>query len=371
MKFVDLDAQFRVVEPGIRAALDRVLQHTQFIMGPEVGALERQLGEYCGARHVLTAASGSDALLMALMAYDVGPGDGIIAPPFTFVATAEMVALLGATTVFVDVEENSFNLDVNLLEEAIRKVQDRGRVNLKGIIPVDLFGLPARHDEIQAIAERNGLFVISDAAQSFGAQYRGRKAGVFGDIAITSFFPAKPLGCYGDGGAVFTASDELAEKIESIRIHGKGDSQYENIRIGVTGRMDTIQAAVLGCKLEIFEGELDRRQEIAGYYSERLEGHVAVPAVPDDSRSAWAAYTIRTPRRDQVRAQLQRENIPFAVYYPSPLHRQPAFADALWGGEDMAVSDRLSREVISLPIHPYLADRDQDRVIEGVIRGVG
>ena len=369
MKFVDLDAQFKVVEPEIRAALDCVLQHTQFIMGPEIKALERQLSEYCGARHALTAGSGSDALLMALMAYDVGPGDGIIAPPFTFVATAEMVQLLGATTVFVDVEEESFNLDVDLLEEAIRKT--RGQVNLKGIVPVDLFGLPARHDEIQAIAERNGLFVLSDAAQSFGAEYRGRKVGVFGDIAITSFFPAKPLGCYGDGGAVFTDSDELAEKIESIRIHGKGKSQYENIRIGVTGRMDTIQAAVLGCKLKIFEDELNRRREIADYYSEQLQEYVAVPSVPDDCRSAWAAYTIRTPRRDRVRAHLQREEIPFAVYYPSPLHRQPAFKNAFWGGKDMAVSDRLSEEVISLPIHPYLTGRDQDRIIEEVIKGVG
>lgn len=370
MKFVDLDAQFKVVESEIRAALDRVLQHTQFIMGPEIKALETQLSEYCGARHVLTAGSGTDALLMALMAYDVGPGDGIIAPPFTFVATAEMVQLLGATTVFVDVEEESFNLDVNLLEDTIRKIQDQDQVNLKGIIPVDLFGLPARHDEIQAIAERNGLFVLSDAAQSFGAEYKGRKVGVFGDIAITSFFPAKPLGCYGDGGAVFTSSDELAEKIESIRFHGKGDSQYENIRIGVTGRMDTIQAAVLSCKLKIFDDEFNRRQEIAGYYSEQLEDYVAVPAVPDDFRSAWAVYTIRTPKRDQVRAQLQREKIPFAVYYPSPLHRQPAFKDAVWGGENMAVSDRLSQEVISLPIHPYLADSDQDKIIEGIIKGV-
>ena len=366
MKFVDLDAQHQRIETDIARAIEQVLDHKQFIMGPEIGVLEGELRDYCGCRHVLSAASGTDALMMALMALGVGRGDAVIAPPFTFVATAEVIELLGATTVFVDVDEATFNIDTDKLEQTILEVKERGEVNLKGIIPVDLFGLPAALDEIQEIARRHDLFMLCDAAQSFGATYKGRKTGGFGDISATSFFPAKPLGCYGDGGAVFTNSDHLAALVESIRFHGKGVSQYENIRIGVTGRMDTIQAAILSCKLKIFDEELGRRQEIADYYSKNLNDFVNTPSIPPGLTSSWAVYTIRTPHREKIKARLQSEKIPFAVYYPAPLHQQPAFQNAIGGGETMEVSDRLAGEVISLPVHPYLSSQELDKVISEI-----
>lgn len=367
MKFVDLDAQMKLVDSDIRQSIDRVLEHKQFIMGPEVAALEQELADYCGTGHVISAASGTDALLMALMAYGVGPGDGIIAPPFTFVATAEVIQLLGATTVFVDVDEQTFNLDPAELERTIEKVKAEGKVNLKGIIPVDLFGLPANYDAILPMAKRYGLFVLCDAAQSFGASYKGNKTGSIGDISATSFFPAKPLGCYGDGGAVFTNNPETADIIESIRFHGKGATQYENVRIGLTGRMDTIQAAILSCKLKIFDQEMAQRQHIADRYNDGLGDVVATPQTPEGSSSAWAVYTIRSSQRDAIRSALQENGIPCAVYYPSPLHRQPAFQNAIGGGGKMPVSDKLSEQVISLPVHPYLDSSDQDQVID-VIR---
>ena len=371
MKFVDLDAQFEPIQDEIRAAIDGVLNHKQFIMGPEVRVLEEELSSYCGARHVISAASGTDALLMALMSYEVGAGDGIIAPSFTFVATAEVVQLLGATTVFAEVDESTFNIDPDKLEQTIEAVKKDGKLNLRGIIPVDLFGLPADQDAILEIARRHGLFVISDAAQSFGAEYKGRKVGVFGDISTTSFFPAKPLGCYGDGGAVFTDDPDHADRIDSIRFHGKGVSQYENIRIGITGRLDTIQAAILSAKLRVFDDELERRQAVAQNYSRELSRCVQVPETPEGYRSSWAVYTIRTPKRDQVRQRLQDSGIPTAVYYPSPLHRQPAFRDAWGAGKEMAVTDSLSREVISLPVHPYLGEQDQMKIVDAIKGAVG
>ncbi len=364
MKFVDLDAQLESIDTEVRSAIDKVLGHKQFIMGPEVGELEKQLGDYCGAKHVISAASGTDALLMALMAYGVGPGDAIIAPPFTFVATAEVIQLLGATTVFVDVDESTFNIDANQLEGAIEKVNRDGKLKLKGIIPVDLFGLPADYDAIQTIADKYDLFILSDAAQSFGAHYKDKKAGNFGDISATSFFPAKPLGCYGDGGAVFTNDAETAGVLESIRFHGKGVSQYENVRIGITGRLDTLQAAILSCKLKIFDQELAQRQMVANNYHNELKDNVITPMIPAGYQSAWAVYTIRSSKRDRIRELLQENSVPCAVYYPAPLHRQPAFKDAVGGGEDMPISDMLAKEVISLPIHPYLQESDQGKIID-------
>lgn len=364
MKFVDLDAQFNVIEDGIRNAIDKVLEHKQFIMGPEIEILENKLGDYCGAQHVISAASGTDALLMALMAYGIGPGDAVIAPSFTFIATAEVIQLLGATTVFVDVDEDTFNMDPGQLESAIDRVKNQSDLNLKGIIPVDLFGLPVDHDAIRTIADANGLFVLSDAAQSFGGEYKNTRVGVFGDISTTSFFPAKTLGCYGDGGAVFTDNFDLANDIRSIRFHGKGITQYENIRIGITGRLDTLQAAILNCKLKIFDDELVKRHEIANIYHNELNSTVKTPQVPEGSKSAWAVYTICSPNRDKIRERLIENKIPSAVYYPSPLHRQPAFTSAIGAGEKMQVTDMLADQVVSLPIHPYLQQDDQMKIVE-------
>ncbi len=366
MKFVDLDAQYNVIEKQVRESIDQVLNHKQFIMGPEIAILEKELSNYCGAQHVISAASGTDALLMALMAYGVGPGDGIIAPSFTFVATAEVIQLLGATTVFVDVDETTFNMDAGKLEETIQRVKSEERLNLKGIIPVDLFGLPVDHNAVQAIANQHGLFVLSDAAQSFGAEYNNAKVGVFGEISTTSFFPAKPLGCYGDGGAVFTDNPELADIMDSIRFHGKGVSQYENVRIGITGRLDTLQAAILSCKLKVFDEELDKRQVIADIYHNELNRFVKTPTIPEGYKSSWAVYTICSPGRDRIKQHLDQNGIPSAIYYPSPLHHQPAFANAVGAGEKMPVTDRLAKEVISLPIHPYLLPDDQLKIIDTI-----
>ncbi len=371
MKFVDLNAQFRAIEPDIRAAIERVLQHGQFIMGPEVRALEEELADYCGVEHAITTASGTDALLMALMAYRIGPGDAVIAPPFTFVATAEVIQLLGATTVFVDVEEDSFNLDPARLAETIARVRRRGKLNLRGVIPVDLFGLPANYDAIEPLAREHGLFVLADAAQSFGGAFNGRKAGAFGDVAATSFFPAKPLGCYGDGGALFTDDAELAELARSIRVHGMGANRYDNVRTGITGRLDTLQAAVLRCKLKVFDRELAARRRAADFYTRELEGVVQTPRIPRGGQSAWAQYTVRSPHRDAIRAHLQSQNIPTAIYYPRPLHLQPAFTQADGAGVAMPVSELLAREVFSLPMHPYLEEAEQREIVEAVKGAVG
>ena len=367
MKFVDLNAQFKHIETEIRQSIDQVLTHGQFIMGPEVQQLERELSEFCGVKHTISAASGTDALLMALMAYGIGPGDAVFAPPFTFVATAEVIQLLGATTVFVDVQADTFNIDPEALERAVVRVKSEGKLNAKGIIPVDLFGLPADYDEIERIAGEHELFVLEDTAQGFGGVYKGKRAGSFGQIAATSFFPAKPLGCYGDGGALFTDDDELAEILESIRFHGKGKHQYDNVRTGITGRLDTLQAGILSCKLAVFEQELEARQTVANRYTDALGTYVTTPVVPEGYRSAWAQYTIRSEHRDRIQQALQAQGIPCAIYYVCPLHLQPAFKDADGAGVAMPVSEQLSREVLSLPMHPYLESDDQQRVIDTII----
>lgn len=366
MKFVDLHAQFHKLEADIRAAIEQVLQHGQFIMGPEVQKLEQELATYCDVPHVITAASGTDALLMALLAYQVGPGDAVIVPPFTFVATAEVVQLLGATTVFVDVEEASFNLDPTRIEEAIARVRSQRKLTLKGIIAVDLFGLPANYVAIETIAKQNDLFVIADCAQSFGSTLHDKKSVTFGNIAATSFFPAKPFACYGDGGAVFTDNDHLAELVKSIRNHGMGTTRYEHVRTGITGRLDTIQAAILRCKLTVLDDELAARQRLADTYTRELEGLVTTPRSQPNSRSAWAQYTVRTAHREQICADLHAKDIPTAVYYPTPLHLQPAFHKADGDKVSMPVSEMLAQQVFSLPIHPYLAQHEQTQIIEAV-----
>lgn len=366
--FIDLAAQRRRLGSKIDEALLRVAEHCQFILGSEVRQLETELAAFCGAKHAVSCASGTDALLLVLLAREIGPGDAVVCPSFTFCATAEVVALLGATPVFADVEAATFNLDIRSVERAIATAKRNG-LKPKAIIPVDLFGLPADHDAVAAIAEAEGLFVLDDAAQSFGAIYKGRRLGSIGHASATSFFPAKPLGCYGDGGAVFTDDGELAERITSLRVHGYNNAdKYDNIRIGITGRLDTIQAAVLIEKLKIFPDEISARNVVAQRYNAGLSNVAIVPRVPDGYTSVWAQYTIRLKpgERDKVAAALKTEGIPTAVYYPKPLHRQGAYGKYPVADGGLPVSDQLAAEVVSLPMHPYLDEATQARIVEAV-----
>jgi dTDP-4-amino-4,6-dideoxygalactose transaminase len=370
--FIDIPAQRRRLGSAIDDAVGRVLAHCQFIQGPEVRALEADLAAFCGAKHVIGCASGTDALLLVLLAWEIGPGDAVICPAFTFHATAEQVALLGATPVFADVEADTFNIDPASLERAVATAKARG-LKPRAVIPVDLFGLPANHDAIASIAERHGLLVLDDAAQSFGALYRGRKLGKLASATATSFFPAKPLGCYGDGGAVFTDDDELAARVKSLRVHGESPTdKYDAQRIGVTGRLDTIQAAVLIEKLKIFPEEIAARQAVAERYAEGLAGVAITPRTGNESTSVWAQYTIRLEagRRDAFGAALKAEGIPTAIYYAKPLHRQAAYRDFPIVDGGLPVCDRLAEEVISLPMHAYLEEPVQDRVIAAVRRAL-
>jgi dTDP-4-amino-4,6-dideoxygalactose transaminase len=367
--FIDLAAQRRRLGPAVDAAVARVLQHCQFVMGPEVRALEAELARFAGARHVLTCASGTDALLLVLMAQGVGPGHAVFCPSFTFCATAEVAALLGATPVFVDIDPDTFNIDSASLQRAIGIARQNG-LTPRAVIPVDLFGLPADHDAVVAVAAAENLFILDDAAQAFGASYKGRPLGTFGHATATSFFPAKPLGCYGDGGAVLTDDDELAERVKSLRIHGQGNDKYDNVRIGITGRLDTVQAAVLLEKLKLFPEEIEARNRIAGRYGERLAAVSRVPIVPPEYRSVWAQYTIRLRPglRDGLAAALKAEGIPTAIYYPKPLHRQTAYRHYPVAAGGLPVSDAIAAEVLSLPMHPYLEIEVQDRIIDAVLR---
>ena len=369
--FIDIAGQRQRLGARIDAAIARVTAHCQFILGPEVRALEKELARFCGARHVVTCASGTDALALVLMAKGIGPGDAVICPAFTFCATAEVAVLVGATPVFADVEEATFNLDAASFERAIAKAKQLG-LKPKAVIPVDLFGLPADHDALAAIAAREGLFILDDAAQAFGATYKGRLLGTRGHATATSFFPAKPLGCYGDGGAVFTDDEELAGVVASLRVHGHGADRYDNVRIGMTGRLDTIQAAVLLEKLKIFPDEIAARNETATRYNNALGNVATVPRVPDGFTSVWAQYTIRLEpgRRDDLAAALKAEGIPTAIYYPKPLHRQEAYGRFPCADGGLPVSDRLAAEVISLPMHAYLDEATQDRIIDAVQRAL-
>jgi dTDP-4-amino-4,6-dideoxygalactose transaminase len=369
--FIDLAAQRRRLGGADDAAVARVLAHCQFVMGPEVAKLESELAAFCGARHVITCASGTDALLMVLMAKGIGPGDAVFCPSFTFCATAEVVALVGATPIFVDVEAESFNLDPKGLAPAIATAKRLG-LKPKAVIPVDLFGLPADHDAIAAAAKAERLFILDDAAQGFGAAYKNRKLGAIADACATSFFPAKPLGCFGDGGAIFTGDDALADIIKSVRVHGQGSDKYDNVRIGLTARLDTIQAAILSEKLKIFPEEIAARDRVAQRYAEGLGNIAITPTVPKDSTSVWAQYTIRLPKgkRDGLAAALKAEGIPTAIYYPIPLHRQQAYKHFPVGEGGVAVSDQLADEVLSLPMHPYLDAPAQDRIIDAVRRAL-
>jgi dTDP-4-amino-4,6-dideoxygalactose transaminase len=385
MNFIDLAAQQRLIAKKLNANIAKVLAHGQYINGPEVRELENALAVYVGVRHAVGCASGTDALLMALMALEIGPGDAVFTTPFTFIATAEVISLLGAMPVFVDIDPVTFNIDPAKLAQAVKAVKNadpalhplpnetEGR-RPRCVIPVDLFGLPADYDEICAVAARHDLLVIEDAAQSFGGEYKGKKACAFGKIACTSFFPAKPLGCYGDGGMCFTDDDRLVELLRSIRVHGQGNNKYDNVRIGINGRLDTIQAAILLAKFEIFPEEIGLRQDVARRYTELLtprSSRLTPPAVPGDSKSAWAQYSLLArdgAERTFLMAKLKETGIPTAIYYPKPLHRQTAFAGLGYRGGDFPVSDDCARRIFSLPMHPYLAAEDQRRIAD-ILRG--
>jgi dTDP-4-amino-4,6-dideoxygalactose transaminase len=366
--FIDVPAQRRRLGSAIDEAVGRVLTHCQFVQGPEVRAFEADLAAFCGAKHVIGCASGTDALLLVLLAWEIGPGDAVICPAFTFHATAEQVALLGATPVFADVKADTFNIDPDSLERAVATAKARG-LKPRVIIPVDLFGLPADHDAIAHIAEKHGLLILDDAAQSFGATYRGRKLGSLATATATSFFPAKPLGCYGDGGAVFTNDDALASRVKSLRVHGESPTdKYDALRIGITGRLDTIQAAILIEKLKIFPEEIVARQAVADRYAKGLAGVAITPRTGNESTSVWAQYTIRLQpgRRDAFGAALKAQGVPTAIYYAKPLHRQAAYRDFPVAEGGLPVCEQLSEEVISLPMHAYLEPPVQDRVIAAV-----
>jgi UDP-2-acetamido-2-deoxy-ribo-hexuluronate aminotransferase len=363
MQFIDLKAQQERIRDKIEANIKTVLDHGKYIMGPEITELEEKLAAHVGTRFAVGVASGTDALLMPLMTYGIGPGDAVFTTPFTFVATAEVIRLLGATPVFADIHADTFNIDPVKLEAAVRKTIAGGKLKPRGIIPVDLFGQPADYDEIDAVAKKYGLFVLQDAAQSFGASYKGTKACSHGDVAATSFFPAKPLGAYGDGGMVFTDSADIHKKLVSIRVHGKGSNKYENIRIGLNGRLDSLQAAVLLAKMEIFEEEIQLRQEVAKRYSDGLKGTVTVPVVRDYNVSAWAQYSILHPQREGVIKALKEAGIPTAIYYPLPLHLQEAFTHLGYREGDFPISERTAKQIFSLPMYPYLKKEDQERVI--------
>ncbi|MES2906780.1 MAG: DegT/DnrJ/EryC1/StrS aminotransferase family protein [Pseudomonadota bacterium] len=367
MPFIDLQAQRAAIGPAIEEAILKVVRHGAYILGPEVSQLEKNLAEFCGAEEVVSCANGTDALTMVLLARGVKPGDAVFCPSFTFAATAEVIALIGATPVFIDVSPETFNMDANSLKAGIKTARDRG-LKPVGLITVDLFGQPADYDALLPVADDNKLWVMCDAAQAFGADYKGRKLGTIGDVTTTSFFPAKPLGCYGDGGAIFTDDGELAETLRSIRVHGQGTDKYDNVRLGLTGRLDTIQAAVLIEKLKIFPAEIIARQQVAERYQEGLKDVAVVPHLPDEMISVWAQYTLRFPKgnRDAVSAKLKTQGIPTAIYYPKPMHRQQPYEHFPMAGNGLPVTDQLASEVLSLPMHAYLKQDVQDKIIEAV-----
>jgi dTDP-4-amino-4,6-dideoxygalactose transaminase len=362
MEFRDLKAQYQRYKEEIDKAIQKVLVDASFIGGAEIKRLEDRLAEYVGVKHCITCANGTDAMSLVMMAWDIKEGDAVFIPDFTFFSTGEVVAFRGATPVFVDVDRNTFNIDTVKLEEAIQRTLDKGKLTPKAIIPVDLYGLPADHFEIDRIAKKYNLLVLEDGAQGFGGSINGKRACSFGDAATTSFFPAKPLGCYGDGGAIFTDNDELAELINSLKVHGKGDSKYDNIRIGLNSRLDTIQAAVLNVKLTAFiEHELDDVNRVYKLYTERLSDVVEIPVIPEGFHSSFAQYTIKLKNkeeRDALQVKLKEVNIPSMVYYVKPMHKQRAFAEYENADSDFEVTNELCDKVLSLPMHPYLKEKE-------------
>ena len=372
MEFRDLKKQYSVLKQDIDKAIQEACAASAFIMGPQVRELEQQLADYVGVKHCLSCANGTDALTLALKAWGICPGDAVFVPDFTFFSSAEVVSLEGATPIFVDVCEDTFNIDPEDLERAIKLVKEEGRLTPKVIVAVDLFGLPADYARIREIADRYGLLILEDGAQGFGGECDGRRACSFGDIATTSFFPAKPLGCYGDGGAVFTDNDDWAALIASYRVHGKGSDKYDNVRIGLNSRLDTIQAAILQVKFKAFKDyELDAVNAAAERYTSLLRDIVATPVIPEGYRSSWAQYTIRlrdSAGRDALQASLKAAGIPSMIYYRTPMHLQTAFRDVILSeAKDLCpTATSLCSRVLSLPMHPYLAEEDITRVCDAI-----
>lgn len=366
MQFRDLHAQYLKYKYYIDSAIQEVLLSTNFIDGKEINEIETQLAEYVGVKNCITCANGTDAMTLVMMAWGISKGDAVFLPDFTFFSTGEIVALAGATPVFVDVDRETYNIDTKKMEEAIQKTIRYGKLIPKVIIPVDLFGLPANHYEIERIAKKYKLSVLEDSAQGFGGNINGRRTGSFGNVATTSFFPSKPLGCYGDGGAIFTNDEELAHMIKSLKVHGRGNDKYDNVRIGINSRLDTVQAAVLKVKLKAFIlHELEDVNRVYRMYNDRLKGVVNVPIIPEGFYSSFAQYTIKLKnkkQRDELQGELANENIPSMIYYSKPLHRQHAFQNQVYVDEDFCVTDVLSDIVLSLPMHPYLTDKDIDEV---------
>ena len=371
--FIDTVAQRRRLGKSIDDAVARVLTHCQFLGGPEVTQFEADLAAFCGAKYVVSCSSGTDALLMVLMAQGIGPGDAVLCPSFTFSATGEAIALTGATPVFVDVLETTFNIDPASLRRGVATARRLG-LKPRAVIPVDLFGQSADHNAIAAVAEAEGLFVLDDAAQGFGASYQNRRIGTLGLATATSFYPAKPLGCFGDGGAILTDDADLAERLRSVRVHGQGSDKYDNVRLGLTARLDTLQAAILIEKLKIFEDEIVVRNTVAARYTKALADVVTVPLLADGCSSVWAQYTIRLPKgvnRDAFAASLKAQGIPTVVYYTRSMHQQTAYRIFPVADGGLPVCERLSNDVISLPMHAYLDEPTQARVIDAVRSAVG
>ena len=367
IEFIDLKAQRQHIGKAMDEAILKVVHDGNYILGEQVAQFEAGLASFCGAKHAIAVANGTDALILVLEALGIGPGDAVICPSFTFAATAEVVAWMGATPIFAEIDEATYNLDPSAIAAAIETVR-KHELNPKALISVDLFGQACDYEPIEALCERNGLVLIADSAQGYGARYKGRVAGGIGAFATTSFFPAKPLGCYGDGGAILTNSDEHAELLRSLRFHGKGSYKYDNVRVGVNSRLDTIQAAVLIEKLKVFAEEIEKRQLVAQRYTEALKDLVTTPYVMPDCVSTWAQYTIRVDadRRDGFQDALKAKGVPTTVYYPKPLHLQTAYRHFPLAGNGLPISERVAREVVSLPMHPYLDEETQDYIIAAV-----
>ncbi|CDX11115.1 UDP-2-acetamido-2-deoxy-3-oxo-D-glucuronate aminotransferase [Mesorhizobium sp. ORS 3324] len=371
MQFIDLGAQRERIRDRLKAAIDKVVEDGRYILGPQVAEFEKKLAAYVGVKNVVACANGTDALLLPLFGAGIGPGDAVFVPSFTFAATAEVVALAKAEPVFVDVDPDTYNIDIASLEAAIEMIKKEGRLKPKAIIPVDLFGLAADYEAIMAIAKREGLLVIEDAAQSMGGSADGTMCGAFGHVGSTSFYPAKPLGCYGDGGAMFTNDDALADKLRSFAFHGKGETQYDNIRVGINSRLDTLQAAILIEKLVILEEEMVARQVVADRYAKGLGDIVKASRNLSGGRSAWAQYAIETPKRDGLKAHLGEKGIPSVIYYVKPLHEQVAYRDYPRTPTGLAVSEKLPKQILCLPMHAYLSEADQDRIIATIRNYIG